>query len=159
LAGVRVRAYLFIALVVSSVVAACAGVIVTAQVNSGSPTTGPSYLLPAYAAAFLGATQIRPGRMNVVGLLIANYMLATGVTGLQLGGARFWIPDLFNGAALVIAVGLSGLTVRRRKARANERERVELFGAPPAEDSPRVAPGGGESSENSVRDRPASLGR
>lgn len=52
------------------------------------------------------------------------------------GGASFWIPDLFNGAALVIAVGLSGLTVRRRRARANEQERAEPFAARARSDGP-----------------------
>jgi ribose transport system permease protein len=30
-----------------------------------------------------------------------------GVKGLQLAGAPFWLPDMFNGVALVIAVGMS----------------------------------------------------
>ena len=33
--------------------------------------------------------------------------LAVGVKGLQLAGAPVWIPDLFNGVALLVAVGLA----------------------------------------------------
>jgi ribose transport system permease protein len=107
LAGVRTRLYLFIALVICSLTAALAGIVVTAKLGTGSPNLGSGYLLPAYAAAFLGATQIKPGRFNVPGTLIAVYLLATGVKGLQLAGASFWITELFNGCVLIIAVGLS----------------------------------------------------
>jgi len=34
-------------------------------------------------------------------------VLAVGVKGLQLAGLPIWIPDLFNGAALLVAVGLA----------------------------------------------------
>ncbi|MEC3978016.1 hypothetical protein [Amycolatopsis sp. H20-H5] len=59
------------------------------------------------AAVFLGSTQIRGGRMNIWGTVVAAYVLATGVKGLQLAGLPIWIPDLFNGLALLLAVGLA----------------------------------------------------
>ncbi len=40
------------------------------------------------------------------GTVVAVTVLATGDKGLQLAGAPVWIPDLFNGMALLIAVGL-----------------------------------------------------
>ena len=43
----------------------------------------------------------------MLGSVVAVYVLATGVEGLQLAGAPVWIPALFNGAALLIAVGLA----------------------------------------------------
>jgi len=45
--------------------------------------------------------------VNVPGTLIAIFLLATGVKGLQLAGAPAYINDLFNGAALIIAVALA----------------------------------------------------
>lgn len=123
LAGVRSNLYMCLALVICSVSAAFAGVVLTATLGAGSPEVGANYLLPAYAAAFLGATQIKPGRFNVFGTLIAVYLLAIGVKGLQLSGAAFWIPQLFNGTVLILAVGLSlikerpSLPWRRRSER------------------------------------------
>ncbi len=43
-------------------------------------------LLPAFAAAFLGATTILPGRFNPWGVIVAVYFLATGITGLTMLG-------------------------------------------------------------------------
>ena len=107
LAGVRTGRVIIVSLAACGVLAAIAGVLATSRLATGDPTTGPSYLLPAFAAAFLGSTQFRGGRYNVAGTIVAAYVLATGVKGLQLAGAPIWIPDLFNGVALLLAVGLS----------------------------------------------------
>ena len=112
LAGVRTGRIIFGSLVFAAIIAGIAGLVVTSRLGTGSPTIGPPYLLPAFAAAFLGSTQVKPGRFNVLGTLIAVYALATSVKGLQLAGAADWLPDLFNGVALLLAVGLS---VRRRR--------------------------------------------
>ena len=107
LAGVNVARVTILSLVACGMLAAVTGVLASSRLATGDPTTGPSYLLPAFAAAFLGSTQFRGGRYNVAGTIVATYVLATGVKGLQLAGAPVWIPDLFNGAALLAAVGLA----------------------------------------------------
>jgi ribose transport system permease protein len=76
--------------------------------------------LPCFAAGFLGATQFRPGRFNVWGTVLAVYLLATGVKGLVLMGAATWLPELFNGLALIIAVGISGFQLRARGKRSEQ---------------------------------------
>ena len=107
LAGVPTSRVIVLCLVACGVLASVAGVLASSRLATGDPTFGPSYLLPAFAAAFLGSTQFRSGRYNVLGTIVAVYVLATGVKGLQLAGAPVWIPDLFNGLALLIAVGLA----------------------------------------------------
>jgi ribose transport system permease protein len=113
LAGLRVERIMFGALVTSATIAALTGVILAAKLGTAAPDIGPSYLLPAFSAVFLGSTQIRAGRVNVLGTLIAIYLLATGVKGLQLAGAPSYVNDLFNGLALIIAVALAARTARR----------------------------------------------
>ena len=107
LAGVRVAAVVICSLIACATIASFAGMLVTANLGTGDPTIGPAYLLPAFSAAFLGSTQFRGGRFNVWGTIVAVIVLATGVKGLQLAGAPIWIPDLFNGVALLLAVGLA----------------------------------------------------
>jgi len=113
LAGVRVDRVVYGSLVASSLVAGITGVVLAARIGTASPDIGPSYLLPAFSAVFLGSTQIKPGRVNVVGTLIAIYLLATGVKGLQLAGAPTYTKDLFNGLALIIAVALAARSARK----------------------------------------------
>jgi ribose transport system permease protein len=107
LAGVRVPLVIIGALVACGVIAAFSGLLLSASLGVSDPTVGPAYLLPSFSAAFLGSTQFRGGRFNVAGTIVAVYVLATGVKGLQLAGAPVWIPSLFNGAALLLAVGLA----------------------------------------------------
>lgn len=107
LSGIPTRRVIVLALVAGSTIAAFAGVLVTARTGASSPDVGPSYLLPAFSAAFLGSTQIKNGSFNVWGTVLAVYVLAIGVKGLQLAGAPVWLPDLFNGVALLIAVAVA----------------------------------------------------
>jgi ribose transport system permease protein len=107
LAGVRVAAVVIGSLIACGTIAAFSGTLLAADLSTGDPTIGPAYLLPAFSAAFLGSTQFKGGRFNVWGTVVAVIVLAAGVKGLQLAGAPIWIPDLFNGAALLIAVGLA----------------------------------------------------
>lgn len=112
LSGLRVDRVRVGALVAAALIAGVAGVLYAGTSGSADPTSGPTFLLPAFAGAFLGATAIRPGRFNAWGTIIATYFLATGITGLQLLGAANYVQQLFYGGALVIAVGLSQLTSR-----------------------------------------------
>jgi ribose transport system permease protein len=114
LAGNRVPALRVGSLVTSSVLAALAGVMLVGQIGAASPTIAAPYLLPAYAAAFLGATAFTPGRFNVWGTLWAVYLLAVGTVGFQVLGLNSWVTDVFNGAVLVVAVAFSRLFGRQR---------------------------------------------
>src|SRR4029453_14036581 len=108
LAGLRVVRLQWGALIIAGTLAAFAGVVLTMQLGASSFGAGGPYLLPAFAAAFLGSTQVRPGRFNVGGTLVALYLMAIGVKGLQLQYPSLpWIKDLFEGVALIIAVALA----------------------------------------------------
>lgn len=109
LAGIRVSLIRFVSLLVSSLIAGIAGVLVTAVVTGGSPSVGPSYLIPAFAAAFLGATQFRDKVFNAWGTVLAVLLLGTLVTGLALAGAPLWMPSVFQGVVLIVALALGSL--------------------------------------------------
>ena len=123
LAGIATRRYAAGALVLTGLGCGIAAVLMSAATGSVSPSVGNSYLLPPFAACFLAATQIKPGRYNVGGLLVALILLGVGVKGLALIDGSVWIPDLFNGAALILAVGLTVLA-RRQALRRSKRRAV-----------------------------------
>ena len=114
LSGFNISRLRWGALIASGTIAALGGVMYAGVTGGADPSSGASFLLPAYAAAFLGATAIIPGRFNPWGAIIAVYFLVTGITGLTILGAASWVQDVFYGAALVLAVALS--TVSRRRA-------------------------------------------
>ena len=110
LAGLRVPLLQLVSLVLGGMIAAAAGIVLTAQLSSSTPSSGDSYLLPAFAAVFLGSTQLRSPRFNAWGTVVAVFMLATGQYGLLLVGAPSWTPNVFQGVALIAAVALTRLT-------------------------------------------------
>ncbi|QXJ21172.1 ABC transporter permease [Actinomadura graeca] len=114
LVGIPVTALTFCALTLSGGLAGVAGVILTARNGGGLVNSGVDLLFPALAAVFLGATAIEPGRYNVLGAVVGTLFVAVSVSGLTLAGAAEWVPAVFNGAALIVAVAVSTLLARRR---------------------------------------------
>lgn len=109
LSGVRVERVRWGALVASATASSVAGVLYAGTTGAADPSSGATFLLPAFAAAFLGATAIAPGRFNPWGSVIAVYFLVTGITGLQLLGVESFVQQLFYGGALIVAVAVSRL--------------------------------------------------
>jgi ribose transport system permease protein len=112
LSGVRVGRLRWGALIGSATIAALAGVLYAGTNGSADPSSAASLLLPAYAAAFVGATSTVPSRFNPWGSIMAVYFLATGITGLELLGAASFVQQLFYGGALVIAAATAELLRR-----------------------------------------------
>lgn len=117
LVGIAVPRYTFFSFVAAGLFAGIAGALMVAVNGAANPLIGPDYMLPAIAAVFLGATAIKPGRYNIGGTFAAVYFVAVSVNGLTLLGADTWVSDLFNGAALLIAVSIAVWSGKRRLSR------------------------------------------
>lgn len=115
LTGVAVGRVRFLSFVLSGVMGAIAGILYAGTTGSANPSSGTFLLLPAFAAAFLGATCIKPGRFNPWGAVVAVYFLVTGINGLSVLGFRTYVQDLFYGGALIVAVMVSQLVSGRRE--------------------------------------------
>lgn len=115
LTGINVPRHVMGAFIVSGFISGLAGIVLGSLLQTGTPSVGPEYLLPAFAATLLGATSIRPGRVNVIGTLISVLVLAFSFSGVQQLGAPFYIQYFFNGGILIVAVGLSVYAARRRQ--------------------------------------------
>lgn len=115
LSGIRVDQVRAATFLVSGALGGLAGVLFVGSLGAADPNSGLTYLLPAFAAAFLGATSITPGRFNPIGSVIAVYFLVTGITGLSILGISTFVQDLFYGGALVVAVCLSQLVRGRQE--------------------------------------------
>jgi ribose transport system permease protein len=114
LVGLPVRRLTILSFLAAGTLAGLTGVLLVGIQGSANPQLGPSFTLPAIAAVFLGATSISPGRYNVAGGMVAIFLLAISVNGLTLLGAADWVSDMFNGVALLIGVGISVYSGRRR---------------------------------------------
>src|SRR4051794_29283553 len=126
--GISAKRYITLGFVAAGLLAAFAGVVLQSQLQVGQSSVGQEYLLPAFTAALLGATSVRPGRVNVWGTVLAVAVLAVTVAGLNQLGAPFFVEPLFNGSMLILAVGLAVQATQRRQRRGTEADKAAEAG-------------------------------
>jgi ribose transport system permease protein len=120
LTGIRRRHYVVGSMVTAGVLCALGGTLLASrQAGVAQADIGPDFLLPALAAAFLGSTTIRPGRVNALGTLTGVVITTIGISGLQvLLPGQFYLEPLFNGLTLLAAIVIASLAGRKRAASA-----------------------------------------
>lgn len=112
LAGIRTGRAIFIAFILSAVLAGLSGLILLSQVNSASVNAGTGLELQVITAVVLGGASLSGGRGSIVGTTLA--VLIVGVLGnglIQLGVPSFWI-EVAGGLLLLVAVGFDQVRVR-----------------------------------------------
>lgn len=109
LAGINVDRIKTLGFVISGMCAALTGILLASRLGSGTTSAADSYLLTAFAAVFLGSATLRDGEFHVLGTLVGALIIAFGFNGLNIFGAPTYSQYVFQGAILIIAVGLSSL--------------------------------------------------
>lgn len=109
LAGINVDRIKTLGFVTSGMCAALTGILLASRLGSGTTSAADSYLLTAFAAVFLGSATLRDGEFHVLGTLVGALIIAFGFNGLNIFGAPTFSQYVFQGAILIIAVGLSSL--------------------------------------------------
>ena len=109
LAGISVDRIKILAFVISGMCAALTGALLASRLGSGTTSAADSYLLTAFAAVFLGSATLRDGEFHVLGTLVGTLIIVFGFNGLNIFGAPTFSQYVFQGATLIIAVGLSSL--------------------------------------------------
>lgn len=109
LSGIPVDRVKILGFMVAGVCAALTGVLLASSLGSGTTGAADSYLLTAFAAVFLGSATLRDGEFHVLGTCIGGLIIAIGFNGLAIFGAPTFYQYLFQGAILILAVGLSSL--------------------------------------------------
>lgn len=116
LSGIRVKRYPLLALAISAGCAALAGMVVSANLGVGRPQgVGETYLLDAFAAAFIGASTLRPGRFHIVGTIVGVLLIGVINNGLSLLGVPTFWQYVVRGTLLLVAVFGAGFVLTRRK--------------------------------------------
>lgn len=104
LAGVPIVSNTMTAFIVSAVLAALVGILLTARIGSANPTGGGGYLLSAYAAVFLGMTAFREGEANLPGTVVGAGVIAVIGNGLTILGVSTFLQDIITGTIILAAV-------------------------------------------------------
>jgi ribose transport system permease protein len=124
LLGIKVRRLTIGGMVAAGLLAGLAGIMLSGQNGGANVTQTSGYLLPAFAASFLGTAAISPGRFNAGGTFIATYVLGAATVGLNIAGVPQWSTYLFNGGLLIVSLGVFSI-VNLRKDRVAKRASVK----------------------------------
>lgn len=113
--GVNVRKYKTFIFTLCGFCTGVAGAIVTARLNSAEPLAGQGYEMDAIAATILGGTSMQGGKGNVVGTVIACFILNILKNGLTLLAISSHYQEILTGIILIVSVLISESNQRKKK--------------------------------------------
>lgn len=113
LSGIDTKKVLISIYAISGFLAACAGIILTARIVSGQPTSGTGYELDAVAASVIGGASLLGGEGTVTGTVIGAFVIGVLRNGLNLLSVSAFWQQIAIGIVIVAAVYFDGL--RRKK--------------------------------------------
>ena len=105
--GLPVRRDMAWVMVVASLIAGTAGVVLSSSVRSYAPLSGNAYLMDAIGATLLGTTVSAMGRANVIGTLIGVLLLSIVKNGLLLVGMSFYWQQVASGVVILLVLAIS----------------------------------------------------
>ncbi|MCV9965988.1 ABC transporter permease [Pararhizobium sp. BT-229] len=114
--GIAARAHVAVAFILVGLIAAVAGLILSATVTVYIPSSGNAFLLNAIGATFIGTTLSRLGRPNIPGTVLGVLLLGIVANGLLLTGLNFYWQQVGTGLLIFAVLALS--FINRRKATA-----------------------------------------
>jgi ribose transport system permease protein len=109
LSGIPVHKVKIVAFMICGACAALTGILLASSLGSGTTSAADGYLLSAFAAVFLGSATLRDGEFHILGTVFGALIIAVGFNGLAIFGAPTFYQYVFQGAILIVAVGLSSL--------------------------------------------------
>ncbi|MGB0957612.1 MAG: ribose ABC transporter permease [Litorivicinus sp.] len=108
LAGINVKRVKIIVYSISGFLAALAGIILTARLESAQPTAGTAYELDAIAAVVLGGTSLMGGRGRITGTLIGALIIGVLNNALNILDVSSYFQMIAKGSVILLAVILDG---------------------------------------------------
>jgi ribose/xylose/arabinose/galactoside ABC-type transport system permease subunit len=107
MAGINTSLYLFLSYVMSGVLAAFAGLIMTARMTTGEPSAGFMFELDAIAAVVMGGTTFHGGRGGIIGTIFGVLILGIIANILNLLNVSSYTQMVIKGFFLIFAVVLA----------------------------------------------------
>jgi putative multiple sugar transport system permease protein len=102
---VKTKAVTFRLFVNMGVLAALAGLVFTARLNSAQPAGGTGFELDSIAAAFIGGAAVQGGIGTVAGAMIGGLIMGVLNNGMSILGLGTDYQQLIKGLVLLLAVG------------------------------------------------------
>lgn len=121
LSGIKVKLNLLIMFIISSGLAAIAGILLAAKSNSASPIGGQGYEWDAIAAVLIGGTQFEGGKGKLTGSVIGAILMRMLRNGLTMIGLSPYLQTFIIGAAVMLIIIADGYNEHHKKIQAARR--------------------------------------
>lgn len=103
--GINTDFCCIIAFVISGILSALAGIVLSSRCNVAHPSLGQGYALDVIAAIAIGGTSIRGGEGSILRTVVGILILALISNGLDLLGVNMYFKYCVKGGIIVAAVG------------------------------------------------------
>lgn len=110
--GISVKKTKFMAFLVAGVLYSLAGIVHTAHITSGDPTSGNYFIMLTFAAVAIGGTAFTGGKGGVIGSIIGAFILTALQKMLFAVGVSSFYTGIFQGAILIFAVLIGAISTK-----------------------------------------------
>jgi len=115
LSGINVNFYRIAVFVLSGILAALAGIVLTSRVGTASPTAGLGYELDAIAAVVVGGVSITGGKGNMLNALLGVVILGVLSNSLNMLNISSYPQMIIKGIVIILAVTLDAWNRKREE--------------------------------------------
>jgi len=112
LSGINTNAVILRVYVISGILAALSGILLSSRMNSGQPNAGLMYELDVIAAVVVGGTSLFGGRGSIVGTFLGAMLIGILRNGLNLINVSSYVQMVVLGVVILLAVMLDQLKKR-----------------------------------------------
>jgi ribose transport system permease protein len=113
--GIAIARYRILVMTLMGTIAAVAGIMALAFLQSADPSTGPGFELFVIASAIIGGTALSGGSGSIPGAILGALLIAVIRNGLTLLGVSAYWGTAVTGAVIILAVAVDALIKRRSR--------------------------------------------
>lgn len=111
--GIKVKRVVLTVFALNGLMAAVAGIVLSARLNAGAPSAGFMLELDAIAAAVIGGTSLMGGRGKIYGAILGALIMATLDNGMSLLNIEAFWQYIVKGSILILAVWFDVFTKKK----------------------------------------------
>jgi ribose transport system permease protein len=112
LSGIRVRRHLTIVYMISGLLAAIAGILLTARVGTGESNMGQTMVLESISACVIAGVSLFGGVGRVVNVAMSALFISMLTNGMNLVGIQSYLQQVVLGVVLILAIVIDQLRLQ-----------------------------------------------
>ena len=113
LSGINVSRHVLILYVISGILSAVSGVMLTSRLASAVSAAGTAYEMDVISACVIGGTSLSGGKGTIFGAIIGTLIIASLDNGMSLLNVTYYYQSIVKGLVLIVAVWFDVATQKK----------------------------------------------